>query len=206
MKERMITALEEARAALRKVAERNKRYYDIRVRAKEYRKGQWVYYFNPPKFVGRQDKWERKYTGPFIIIDTLSPVTVKLQRLKRAKTMTVHIDKVKPFLGEVPKSWLTYQPSSDVRELPERADDKSMEETLVKEPNDEPSSKRANVELAENELNDEPEPQEESASSTNINYEVDSTQPLVRQRREVRAPQYLQEYVRLIPANKQNSD
>jgi len=37
--------------------------------------------------------------------------------------MTVHIDKVKPFLGEVPKSWLAGEPSSDVRELPERADD-----------------------------------------------------------------------------------
>jgi len=106
MRECMIIAHEEARAALRKAAERNKRYYDIRVRAKEYRKGQWVYYFNPRKFVGRQDKWERKYTGPSLIIDTPSPVNVKLQRRKRAKTITVHIDKVKPFLGEVPKSWL----------------------------------------------------------------------------------------------------
>ena len=115
MRERMTTAYEETRAALRKAAERNKRYYDIRVRAKQYKKGQWVYYFNPRKFVGRQDKWERKYTGPFLIVDIPSPVTVQLQRRKGAKTMTVHIDKVKPFLGEVPKSWLTDEPSSDVR-------------------------------------------------------------------------------------------
>jgi len=86
-------------AALRKAAERNKRYYDVRVRAKEYRKGQWVYYFNPCKFVGRQDKWERKYTGPFLIVGTPSPVTVQPQRRNGAKTITVHIDKVKPFLG-----------------------------------------------------------------------------------------------------------
>jgi len=45
--------------------------------------------------------------------------------------MTVHVDKVKPFLGEVPKSWLAGEPSSEVRELPERADD---QETLVKAP------------------------------------------------------------------------
>ena len=50
--------------------------------------------------------------------------------------MTVHIDKVKPFLGEVPKSWLADKPSSDVRELPERADD---EQTLVKAPTNEPN-------------------------------------------------------------------
>jgi len=43
MRERMMTAYEEARVALRRAAERNKRYYDVRVRAREYRKGQWVY-------------------------------------------------------------------------------------------------------------------------------------------------------------------
>ena len=104
MRERMITAYEQTRAALRRAAERNKRYYDIRVRAKEYKKDQWVYYFNPRKFVGRQDKWERKYTGPFLIVDTPSPVTVQIQRCRGAKTMTVHIDKVKPFLGEVQRA------------------------------------------------------------------------------------------------------
>ena len=87
----MTTAYEETRSALQRAAKRNKRYYDIRVRAKEYKKGQWVYYYNPRKFVGRQDKWERKYTGPFLIVDTPSPVTVQLQRRKGAKTMTVQI-------------------------------------------------------------------------------------------------------------------
>jgi len=134
-RKRMTTAYEETRAVLQKPAERNKKYYDVRVLAKEYTKGQWVYYFNPRKFVGRQDKWERRYAGPFRIIGTLSPVTVQLQRRKGAKTMTVHIDKVKPFLGEVPKSWLADEPSSDVRKLPERATDGSMEEKLVKTPN-----------------------------------------------------------------------
>jgi len=148
-RERMTTAYEEARVALRRAAERNKKYYDVRVRAKEYRNGQWVYYFNPRKFVGRQDKWERKYTGPFFIVGTPSPVTVQLQRRKRAKTMTAHVDKVKPFLGEVPKSWLAGEPSSEVRELPERADD---QETLVKAPHDEP----------DDEFNVEPEPKGEN--------------------------------------------
>ena len=121
MRERMTTAYEEARVALRRAAERNTKYYGVRVRAKEYRKGQLVYYFNPRKFVGRQDKWERKYTGPFLIVGTPSPVTVQLQRRKGAKTMTIHVDKVKPFFGEVPKSRLAGEPSSEVRELPEKA-------------------------------------------------------------------------------------
>jgi len=150
MRERMTTAYEEARVALRRAAERNKKYYNVRVRAKEYRKGQWVYYFNPHKFVGRQDKWERKYTGPFLIVGTPSPVIVQLQRRKGAKTMTVHVNKVKPFLGEVPKSWLADEPSPDVEELSEKADD---QQTLVKAP----ISERIYVESDDDELNVEPE-------------------------------------------------
>ena len=75
-----------------------------------------------------------------------------------------------------------------------------MEETLVKAPNYEPCSEQ----LAGKELISEPE--EESVSSTNINYEVDSTRPIDRPRSEVRAPRYLQEYVRITPANKPKSD
>ena len=120
--------------------------------------------------------------------------------------MTVHIDKVKPFLGEAPKSWLADKPSSDVKELSERADDKSIEETLVKAPNDEPSSEQVCTESAEKEITCEPEPEEEGALSTNIDYEVDSTQAIDRPRRKVRAPKYLHEYVRRISANKQKSD
>jgi len=202
----MTTAYEETRAALRKAAKRNKRYYDVRVRAREYMKGQWVYYFNPRKFVGRQDKWERKYTGPFLIIDTPSPVTVQPQRRKGAKTMTVHIDKVKPFLGEVPKSWLADEPSSDVKDLPERADDGTMGETLVKAPSNGPSSEQVYAEAADDELICEPELEEESVFNAEIPYEVDSTQPTARPRREVRAPKYLVKYVRLMPASKQESD
>jgi len=159
MRERMTTAYEEARVALRRAAERNTKYYGVRVQAKEYRKGQLVYYFNPRKFVGRQDKWERKYTGPFLIVGTPSPVTVQLQRRKGAKTMTIHVDKVKPFFGEVPKSRLAGEPSSEVRELPEKADDQG---TLIKVPYNEP----------DDELNVEPEPEGESVSR--IDYEVDS--------------------------------
>ena len=47
-----------------------------------------------------------------------------------------------------------------------------MEETLVKAPNEEPISEQVYVESVEDEFIAEPEPEEESASSTNINYEV----------------------------------
>jgi len=100
-------------------------------------------------------------------------------------------------LGEVPKSWLADEPSSDVRELPETADD----ETLIKAPITEPVSEQVSAKSADSELPDEPELKEESALSTNIDYEVDSTRPAERPRRAVPAPKYLDEYVRLVAAN-----
>jgi len=111
--------------ALCKPPHHHHHYHHYTSTSQRVQKDQWVCYFNPRKFVGRQDKWERKYTGPFLIVDTPSPVTVQLQRRKGAKTMTVHTDKVKPFLGEVRKCWLADEPSSDVRQIPERADEET---------------------------------------------------------------------------------
>ena len=106
---RMHEAYELVRLHLGEAAVRNKRYYDMRVRPAEYHVGQWVYYFNPRRHVGRQDKWSRKYTGPFCVTKVLGPVNVELQLHKRAKPFIVHIDKVKSFNGTPPSSWLPVQ-------------------------------------------------------------------------------------------------
>jgi len=80
------------------------------------------------------------------------------------------------------QSWLAGEPSSDVRELPEKADD---QQALVKAPTNEPNSERMYIESVDSELINEPEPEEDSVWSTNVDYEVDSTQPLERPRRKV---------------------
>jgi len=61
------------------------------------------------------------------------------------------------------------------------------------------------VELADDEHIGEPEPVKEKKSvpSMNIDYEVDGARPLERPRRDVRAPKYLDEYLRLVYANEQ---
>jgi len=53
---RMTGAYGFVRQHLHEAARRNKRYYDMRVRPQCYSVGDWVYYFNPHKYVGRQDK------------------------------------------------------------------------------------------------------------------------------------------------------
>jgi len=107
LEDRLRQAYTLVREHLKVAAERNKRYYDLRVRSQRYREGDWVYYFNPRKFAGRQDKWRRKFSGPFLVTKVVGPVNVMLQRSKRQRPFCVHIDKIKPYVAEeMPKSWL----------------------------------------------------------------------------------------------------
>ena len=98
--DRLRRAYSFVREHLNTVAERSKRYYDLRVKPQKYHVGDWVYYFNPRKLVGRQDKWRRKFCGPFLVTKILGPVNVLLQRTKRAKPFSAHIGKMKPYLAD----------------------------------------------------------------------------------------------------------
>ena len=98
------------RKELGRAAERNKKYYDLRVRPRRYAVGEWVYYYNPRHYRGRQDKWSRKFSGPHLITAVPSAVNVTIQRSRRARPFTVHIDKVKPYLSDPPPSWIQIPP------------------------------------------------------------------------------------------------
>lgn len=122
LQQRMRTAYSLVRGHLRVAAERTKRYYDLRVRPQAYHVGDFVYYYNPRRMAGRQEKWCRKFSGPYLVVKIMGPVNVMLQRSKRAKTFIAHIDKLKPYDGDdVPESWVSL------------GDD---EETIVKVPVD----------------------------------------------------------------------
>jgi len=54
-KDRMQTAYDIVRQHIGEAAIRNKKYYDMRVKPTTYKVSDWVYYFNPRKFKGRQD-------------------------------------------------------------------------------------------------------------------------------------------------------
>ena len=84
VREKMNTAYEIVRQNLGVVAERNKRYYDLRAKPKSLSVGQLVYYFNPRKHVGRSDKWQRKCTGPFRVEKVLSTVNVLLPKSNKS--------------------------------------------------------------------------------------------------------------------------
>jgi len=125
LQQRLVTAYEEVRRELRRTAERNKRYYDVTVKPHRYVAGDWVYYYNPRKRPGRQDKWERKFSGPYLIIATPSPVNVTIQQSVKAKPFTVHVDKVKTYTQDPPKSWLKMTNTVEKCEVAVQVDDES---------------------------------------------------------------------------------
>jgi len=116
LEDRLKRAYSFVRNHLKRAAERNKRYYDLRVRPQRYKVGDWVYCYQSRRVQGRQDKWCRKFRGPFLVVRVLGPVNLLLQRSKKAKPFCVHIDKVKPYeADEMPPSWLS-EPISDDEE------------------------------------------------------------------------------------------
>jgi len=112
----MRKAYQLAREHLGTSAERAKKYYDLKVRPAGYHVGQWVWYHCPRRYVGRSPKWQRFYTGPFLVTGVMGPVNVRLQQSKRSQPLISHIDKLKLCLGDTPASWLTVGDEEEVRE------------------------------------------------------------------------------------------
>jgi len=106
MRERLVTAYTAVRQHMQRSAKKNKRYYDIGLRPTKFKVRQWVLYFNPRKLRRKQMKWCRQYEGPYLIVETPSSVIAKIQRTAKMTAKTVHIDKLKAYLGTPLRSWL----------------------------------------------------------------------------------------------------
>jgi len=106
MREKLVTAYTGVHQHMQCNAEKNKRYDGLGLRPKKFQIGQWVLYFNPRKLRGKQMEWCRQYEGPYLVIETPSSVTAKIQRTAKMTAKTVHIYRLKAYLGTPPRSWL----------------------------------------------------------------------------------------------------
>ena len=105
IRDQAVKAYSDVRVSLQRSDLRNKKYYDLSLKPKQFEVGEWVLYFNPRKFRGKQMKWMRQYEGPFLVIEKPSRLTAKIQRTAKAKPKVVHVDKLKHFQGKAPKVW-----------------------------------------------------------------------------------------------------
>src|SRR6185436_3078350 len=78
-----IAKLQEAYALVREhtqqSANRAKKYYELRVKARDFNVGDWVYYYSPRRYVGKTPKWQRMFSGPYLVIRQLGPVNYVIQ-------------------------------------------------------------------------------------------------------------------------------
>jgi len=93
-----------ARESLWFCAESRKKRYDMRLRP--YKVGDWVYFFCPRHQVGGSPKWQNFYSGPYLIVEILGAVNLRIQKSAKAAALIVHVDKVKKCMGDMPVSWM----------------------------------------------------------------------------------------------------
>jgi len=119
LRDRMKAAYDQVLEQTRQNARYNKRYYDVKVRPKNFQPAQWVWYLNLSKALRKQQKWISQYEGPYLILLMLSPLVAEIQRNSRTAPKIIHIDKLKPYRGPTPRNWISPEPSLRPRLTPE---------------------------------------------------------------------------------------
>ena len=117
---------------------------------------------------------KKMYTGPLLVSRELGPVNVAIQQSRRSQPMVVHIDKLKPCLGDTPSSWL----STGDNEMPEEGTPEGPE----------PAEFAELLGLAET----DEIPEEENVEPFD---ELPVETAPARPRREKRRPEYLRDFV-----------
>jgi hypothetical protein len=121
MKERAEQSYEIARIHLKTAAERRKTTYDIRVKETKFKVGDWVWYWYPRKYQARSPKWQKCYTGPYLVVRVIEPVNFVLQKTPRAKPFVIHADKLKKCYSSTPPSWIKTETDA-IAQVPVAAD------------------------------------------------------------------------------------
>ena len=99
--ERLREAHEHARVALQKAAEHQKKGYQTRFHENSFNYKDLVWYFWPQVPKGKSPKFIPKWTGPWVVIQVLSPVLYRIQKDEKCPSRVVHHDHLKPcFLRE----------------------------------------------------------------------------------------------------------
>ena len=112
VKRAMQDNFERARHHLGVAASRQKRYYDVRTKNRQYTVGDFVLRFYPPNL---RNKLLSPYLGPYRIMSKLGEVTYYIQKGPSDKPVAVHVDHIKPFhLASPPPAWADYMVSEEL--------------------------------------------------------------------------------------------
>jgi len=96
-KDNMRIAHERVRSATKQSAKTQKSYFDARIRAISFTKGQLVWLYWPkPLLRPQKRKLTHLWFGPYRIIDFKSEIVVQIQHIKTDKLQVVHVDRLMP--------------------------------------------------------------------------------------------------------------
>jgi len=94
-------AHQQVRTAMGAAAQTEKRYFDRRVKYHPFHVGQKVWLFWPKPLIRQQKcKLTQLWTGPWTIIQILSPLVAQVSHTRTNKKQTVHADHLSPCLAE----------------------------------------------------------------------------------------------------------
>ena len=85
---------------------RRKKTYDVQMKKAEFNVGDLVWCWYPRRYQKKSPKWQKAYTGPYLIVRVIEPVNYVLQKTARAKAFVVHADKLKRCQGQTPNTWI----------------------------------------------------------------------------------------------------
>ena len=102
-----------ARENLNKSSAAMKRCYDSKVCVSRFDEGAGVWLHCTMRKKGKSPKIMKRWDGPYVVINHLNDVIVRIQRSLRAKPKAVHVNRLKPYHGE--QSLLWYQKLKESR-------------------------------------------------------------------------------------------
>ena len=106
IREKMQIANRIVEQQLKTVFERAKRRYDQRVKAVQFKIGEFVYYYSPRVQGGRGRKFRNLTSGPFRVMRKVNHVNYVIQKTPHSRPFTVHIDRLlRYWREEVPPCW-----------------------------------------------------------------------------------------------------
>ena len=88
-----------ARVHLKRGAERQKRYYDLKSTSHGYSRGDFVWLHTPQRKKGCSPKLQKFWDGPYLIVNKLSDALFRIQRSQRANCKIVHYNRLKLYTG-----------------------------------------------------------------------------------------------------------
>merc|ERR1712198_356079 len=94
------------REKLKSKAVKQKDKYDVRAYSHKYQAGNIVWYRDESTRLGECPKLKPCYIGPCVILKSYPTHDYLIQKEAKGKGVVVHHDKLKPYSGNKPPSWI----------------------------------------------------------------------------------------------------